>query len=78
MRIVHFLNQFFGGLGGEEKANAEVQVFDGPVGLGRALQQALGDSDEIVATIVSGDNYFNEEKTRAVAAVEAMIRFPPG
>lgn len=73
MRIVHFLNQFFGGLGGEEKANAEVQVFDGPVGPGRALQRSLGDNDEIVATIVSGDNYFNEEKTRAVAAVEKAL-----
>ena len=32
LRIVHYLNQFFGGIGGEEEANRPVEVRDGPVG----------------------------------------------
>ena len=43
IKVVHYLNQFFGGLGGEEQAYAPVQVKEGPVGPGRALQAALKD-----------------------------------
>ena len=63
LRVVHFLNQFFGGLGGEEMANEPVSVIERPVGPGVALQQVLGSDAEIVATIICGDNYFNEERT---------------
>ena len=78
LRVVHFLNQFFGGIGGEEHANTPVQVKEGPVGPGRALQQALGEDGEVVATIVSGDNYFNEEKAKAAATVrEALGKWKP-
>ncbi len=78
LRIVHYLNQFFGGYGGEEKANLPVQVREGPVGPGRALQQALGQEGTIVATIISGDNYLNEEKEQGQAQVkEALGRYRP-
>ncbi len=69
VRVVHFLNQFFAGVGGEEKANLPVEVRSGPAGPGRALQAALAGSGEVVATIISGDNYFTEEKSAAAAAV---------
>ena len=73
LRVVHYVNQFFGGLGGEEEANAPVQVREGPVGPGRALEQALGDSGEIVATIIAGDNFFVEETEKShPAAIEAL------
>jgi len=73
VRAVHFLNQFFGGLGGEEKANLPVQVVTGAVGPGRALQQALGEEHQIAATIISGDNYLNEEKVAAIGAVKRAL-----
>ena len=69
MRVVHFLNQFFGGLGGEEMANEPLSVVERPVGPGIALQQVLGSDSEIVATVICGDNYFNEEKDAALAAL---------
>lgn len=56
MRIVHYLNQFFGGLGGEAAADAPLGVTEGPVGPGRALQALLGTEAAIVATIICGDN----------------------
>ncbi|MBI2857402.1 MAG: glycine/betaine/sarcosine/D-proline family reductase selenoprotein B [Chloroflexi bacterium] len=65
IRVVHYLNQFFGGVGGEDKANLGVQVIKGPVGPGRALQQQLGARGEVVATIVAGDNYYAENTETA-------------
>jgi glycine reductase complex component B subunit gamma len=64
LRVVHYLNQFFGQIGGEAQANAGFTVKHGPVGPGMALQKELGDKAEIVATVICGDDYFasNEER----------------
>jgi glycine reductase len=73
IRVVHYLNQFFGGIGAEEQAYAPVQFKDGAVGPGRALQAALGDEATVVGTIVSGDNYFTEETESAKAAAGELL-----
>jgi betaine reductase len=73
IKVVHYLNQFFGGIGGEEQAYAPVQLKDGAVGPGRALQGALGDKGTIVGTIVAGDNYFTEETETAKQAADALL-----
>ncbi len=73
LRIVHYVNQYFGGLGGEEKANLPVQVKEGAIGSARALQQALGGQATVVATIISGDNYLNEEKEQGLADVRRAL-----
>jgi betaine reductase len=52
MRVVHYLNQFFGGIGAEEHAGAPLQVSDGPVGPGRLLEPLLGEGTRIVMTLV--------------------------
>ena len=72
-RIVHYINQFFAGIGGEEKANVPPEKRAGAVGPGMALQAAIGDAGEIVATVVCGDGYFNENLEAASAAVLGMI-----
>ena len=61
IRVVHYINQFFANIGGEEKADypAELRVGE-KVGPGLALTQQFGEEAEIVATIVCGDSYFNE------------------
>ena len=66
MRIVHYINQFFGQIGGEEMAHHPLEVRKGAFGPGTALQALLGDEAEITATIVCGDNYFveNTDKVR--------------
>lgn len=56
-RVVHYINQFFAGIGGEEKADIAPEVRDGVVGPGMALKNQLGQEAEIVATFVCGDNY---------------------
>ena len=74
LRIVHFLNQFFGGIGGEEKANVPVEVREAPVGPGRALQQLLGEQGSVVATIICGDNFFSENRDSAVVSVTQALK----
>jgi glycine reductase len=74
LRIVHYLNQYFGGIGGEEHANAPFQVEDGAVGPGRAVQQLLKERGAVVATFVCGDNYFVEEEESTLAAIKEAIR----
>ncbi|MGH8932795.1 MAG: glycine/betaine/sarcosine/D-proline family reductase selenoprotein B, partial [Egibacteraceae bacterium] len=57
MRVVHYLNQFYAGLGGDEAAHVGPRALDGPVGPGRLLQQLLGGDHEIVVTLVCGDDH---------------------
>ena len=73
LRVVHYLNQFFAGFGGEEQANLPVQVLWEPVGPGRLLQQLLGARGEVVGTIVAGDNYVNEQQTTALSEALAAV-----
>lgn len=58
LRVVHYLNQFFGQVGGEDKASTGFLVREGPVGPGLALQKELGDRGEIVRTVICGDDFF--------------------
>jgi glycine reductase len=70
LRVVCYVNQFFGQLGGEEKAGAGPDVVTGAAGAARAVQQALGDAGTVVATVRCGDNYVAE---RPAAAVEELV-----
>ena len=72
--VVHYLNQFFGGVGGEEHANHPIEVREGAVGPGRALQAALGDAGTVLATIVGGDTYVADHRDAALAAVTQALR----
>ena len=72
-RIVHYLNQFFGQVGGEDKAGIPPFSREGPVGPGTALQGLLSETAEIVATVICGDSWFNENIEAAQARVLALI-----
>lgn len=74
LRVVHYINQFFGGIGGEDMAEAGPQVREGPVGPGRAFQNALGDKGRIVGTVICGDNYFAENIEIASEEIIQLIR----
>ena len=72
MKAVHYLNQFFAGMGGEEEAATPPTRFDGAVGPGRGLAAAL-DGVEIVATLACGDDYFAEHEDEALAALLELL-----
>lgn len=73
IRVVHYINQFFGQIGGEDKADIGPQVHEGVVGPGMAFRGALKGEAEIVATVICGDSYFNENLEKATDEVIEMI-----
>lgn len=73
IKVVHYINQFYAGIGGEEKADHRPEVRDGVVGPGMAFQKAFGEEAEIVATVICGDTYFNENMEAATSEIIAMI-----
>src|SRR5438270_11581845 len=73
LRVVHYLNQFFGGVGGEERADLPVEVRPGPVGPGRALGQQWNGAAHIVATVVGGDNFVSTLADGTEAAIRAAL-----
>src|SRR5262249_35290698 len=73
LRVVHYLNQFFGGIGGEEQADVGVTARAGSVGPGRLLEKALGDDARIEATLIGGDHFVNEPAQEAARAMAAEL-----
>lgn len=73
IKVVHYINQFFGGIGGEDKAYMGPSKIDGPVGPGKALQQALEGQGEVVGTVICGDNYFSEQIQKTIPSIVEMI-----
>jgi len=73
MRVVHYLNQFFGGVGGEESADLTLEARNGAVGPGKLLEQLLGGEAQVVMSLVCGDNYAVENQQAMLAAALEKI-----
>src|SRR5215831_20907789 len=71
MKILHYLNQFFAGIGGEEKAGQEVSFVSSAVGPGTVLQNLLQDHGVNYATLICGDNHFHEQEEAALRVIRA-------
>ncbi len=74
IKVVHYINQFFAGIGGEEKADYKPEIREGVVGPGMALNGQFKGEAEIVATIICGDSYFNENVEEAKAEILKMVK----
>jgi len=72
-RVVHYVNQFFGQIGGEDKADTPPLSKSQPVGPALGLNAALGGKGVVVGTVICGDTYFNENLDEAKAKVVDMI-----
>ena len=73
-RVVHYINQFYAGIGGEEKADYMPEIREGAVGPGIAFKGAFKGEAEIVATVICGDSYFASNMDKATADILEMIR----
>jgi len=73
MRVVHYLNQFFAGVGGEERADTPPASRPGPVGPGLALQRLLGEDGEIIGTVLCGDGLVGDRPDAVVPDIVALI-----
>src|SRR5512132_2384759 len=71
-RVVHYLNQFFAGIGGEDRADMGPGRVDGPVGPGRLLEQVFGGRAHVVATVHCGDNHV-AERPEAIETILDLI-----
>lgn len=74
IRIVHYLNQFFGQKGGEEAASFPIEAHEGSVGVGSQLQNLLKDQAKISKTIICGDDYANENVDLVCAKIKDILQ----
>jgi glycine reductase len=74
IRVVHYINQFYAGIGGEEKADIKPEVREGFVGPGMGLNGLFKGEASIVATVICGDSYFNENLEKAKAEIIEMVK----
>jgi betaine reductase len=74
IKVVHYINQFFAGIGGEEKAHVKPEVREEIIGPGMALNAGFKGEAEIVATIICGDSYFGENIEEAKAEILEMVK----
>ena len=73
IRAVHYLNQFFAGIGGEEAASAPPEWFEGPRGPGKLIAQ-LAPEIEVVGTLAAGDDHVAGDLAGAVPALLERLR----
>ncbi|MBI4285509.1 MAG: glycine/betaine/sarcosine/D-proline family reductase selenoprotein B [Chloroflexi bacterium] len=74
VKAVHYINQFFAGLGGEDKAEMGLQARDGAAGPGVGLEKSSAGQLEIVKTIICGDNFFQSHREEVLAKIAKLVR----
>lgn len=79
IKVVQFLNQVQAGFGGDEKMNIPPTSQRGGAGLGMLLKSSLmRKGGDIVGTVICGDNYFLENKEKAIEEIlEHIKKFNP-
>ena len=71
-KILFYTNQFFGQIGGEEKAYEKPFIKEGPVGPANGFAGLMKDA-QIVATIICGDNYYVENMDAVKAFAKEQL-----
>lgn len=74
MKVVHYVNQFFAGIGGEDSAAIGPGVKQGAIGPGRKFASLVGTGHEIVATVYCGDDYAASEASAPGDILELIQR----
>lgn len=74
IRLVHYINQFYAGIGGEEKADIAPFIAETLPPVSEQLQKQLGENFEVVATVVCGDSYYNENEASAKETILGFIK----
>ncbi|ATW27680.1 beta-aspartate methyltransferase [Candidatus Formimonas warabiya] len=67
-----YVNQFFGGVGGEHHTDFEPIIKKGPIGPGLALKGALKGA-EITHTVICGDNFMASNQEEALKRIEGFL-----
>lgn len=75
-RIVHYINQFYAGKGGEDKADHRPESIPEALGPGKEMERLLkerGEDAVVVGTVICGDSYYGEHMDEARAECLKMI-----
>jgi len=73
-RVVHYINQFYAGMGGEDTAHVEPSSREGVVGPGMQLKKLLQGEAEVVGTVICGDSYYGENMEKAQSECLALVK----
>lgn len=71
-KAVMYLNQFFGQIGGEDKADYEPHIVEGMVGPATQLDKAL--DAEVTHTIICGDNFMGSNTEEAINTIIGFLK----
>ncbi|PJE78902.1 Betaine reductase complex component B subunit beta [invertebrate metagenome] len=72
-KAICYINQFFAGIGGEDKADFEPELREGVSGAVMALNAAVK-GIEITHTIVCGDNFMGSHRDDAIAIILGFLK----
>lgn len=73
-KVLYYLNQFFGQVGGEDKADMPPEFRPAKVGPAMGFEGLLKGEGIVVGTIICGDNYFNENRNVAIETIMNMVK----
>lgn len=77
-KVLYYVNQFYGGIGGEDKADFAPELREGAIGPAMGFQKELGEAGTVTHTFIAGDNYMNEHTADALDVLkEAMDTVKP-
>lgn len=74
IKVLYYVNQFFGQIGGEDKAGMKPEYKKEVIGPAMGLNDLLGDEGEIIGTMICGDNYFNEHREESLEYIMKKIK----
>lgn len=74
IRVAIYLNQFFAGIGGEDKAGSLPNILMEATGLNRLLKEILSNEGEPCGIIYCGDNYFAEHEEEALQRIRELLK----
>ncbi len=73
-KAIHYVNQFFGQIGGEDQADFAPEIREGFVGPGMLLSKLLAPEATVTHTIICGDNFFGSRKEEAIERILHFLR----
>ena len=73
-KVLYYVNQFFGQIGGEEKADVKPLFKAETIGPALGFNALLEGEGEVIGTLICGDNYFNENKEEALEYIMKVMK----
>ena len=72
-KVLYYINQFFGQIGGEEMAHVAPTFDEKAVGPAMGFERSLGQEAKVVGTIICGDNFFNENLDESLKFIKEVM-----